>query len=302
MEKLRVIIIDDEMLIRKLIRMKMDLEGLNLELAGEYQDGADAVEALDSVRPDIIISDICMPEVDGLSFSEKCIELFPDIKIIILTGYDDFDYARRGIKAGIFDYLMKPVRADELNATLKKAADEILKLRLQKAKQKKLLEEMERNIPALRDIYINRILLQERAEDDIEKELDKYGVKVNTGKDRGIKVGIIAIKESVSQLGLTEQIMEEAKSFYQSDDDIIVLRDHWNRIVAVTDSMEIYGYELLRQGVRQFLVNTHNTVRRLFRNVLSAFQENIFVVEVHCECQADASSLQSPDLLPKKIR
>ena len=57
MEKLRVIIIDDEMLIRKLIRMKMDLEGLNLELAGEYQDGADAVEALDSVRPDIIISD-----------------------------------------------------------------------------------------------------------------------------------------------------------------------------------------------------------------------------------------------------
>lgn len=239
MEKLRVIIIDDEMLIRKLIRMKMDLEGLNLELAGEYQDGADAVEALDSVRPDIIISDICMPEVDGLSFSEKCIELFPDIKIIILTGYDDFDYARRGIKAGIFDYLMKPVRADELNATLKKAADEILKLRLQKAKQKKLLEEMERNIPALRDIYINRILLQERTEDDIEKELDKYGVKVNTGKDRGIKVGIIAIKESVSQLGLTEQIMEEAKSFYQSDDDIIVLRDHWNRIVAVTDSMDV---------------------------------------------------------------
>ena len=102
MEKLRVIIIDDEMLIRKLIRMKMDLEGLNLELAGEYQDGADAVEALDSVRPDIIISDICMPEVDGLSFSEKCIELFPDIKIIILTGYDDFDYEGGGFMQGFF--------------------------------------------------------------------------------------------------------------------------------------------------------------------------------------------------------
>lgn len=237
MEKLKVIIIDDEMLIRKLIRMKMDLEGLNLELAGEYQDGADAVEALRDVRPDIIISDICMPEVDGLSFSETCIKLFPNIKIIILTGYDDFDYARRGIKAGIFDYLMKPVRADELNATLKKAADEILKLRQQEEKQKKLLEEMERNIPALRDIYINQILLQEQAADEIEEQLKTYGVKIHTGNNQGIQVGIIAIKESVTELDLTERVLDEAKSFYQSEEDVIVLRDHWNRIVAVTGNL-----------------------------------------------------------------
>ena len=81
MEKIKVIIIDDEMLIRKLIRMKMDLEGLNLELAGEYQDGADAIEALQDIRPDIIVSDICMPEVDGLSFSENCIKRFPNINL-----------------------------------------------------------------------------------------------------------------------------------------------------------------------------------------------------------------------------
>ena len=235
---IKILIADDQELIRQSLMIILNSES-NFEVTDAVTNGVEVIRSVRKERPDVILMDIRMPEMDGVVCTQIIKENYPDIKIIILTGYDDFDYARRGIKAGIFDYLMKPVRADELNATLKKAADEILKLRLQKAKQKKLLEEMERNIPALRDIYINRILLQERAEDDIEKELDKYGVKVNTGKDRGIKVGIIAIKESVSQLGLTEQIMEEAKSFYQSDDDIIVLRDHWNRIVAVTDSMDV---------------------------------------------------------------
>ena len=64
MKKLKVIVIDDEMLIRKLIRMKMDTKRLNLEVAGEYDNGAAALKELKEIRPDIVISDICMPEAD----------------------------------------------------------------------------------------------------------------------------------------------------------------------------------------------------------------------------------------------
>lgn len=238
MEKLKVIIIDDEMLIRKLIRMKMDLEGLHLELAGEYQDGADAIKHLQEVRPDIIISDICMPEIDGLSFSEACLKIYPDIKIIILTGYDDFDYARRGIKAGVFDYLMKPVRADELNDTLKRASEEIQQMREQARKQKQLLEEMERNLPALRDIYLNQALLQEQPASDMEDTLKTYGIQTSPESD-GIQLGMIAIRESITKLDLTDQILCEAKSFFQSDTDILVFRDHWNRIVAISSKASL---------------------------------------------------------------
>lgn len=245
MEKLKVIIIDDEMLIRKLIRMKMDMEGLQLELAGEYQDGADAIAHIQDVRPDIIISDICMPEVDGLSFSEACLKLFPDMKIIILTGYDDFDYARRGIKAGVFDYLMKPVRADELNDTLQRAVNEIHQLREQTQKQKKLLEEMRRNLPALRDIYLNQALLQEPPDADIETNLETYGIKISHGTDSGIQLAILAIRESLSELELTDQILKEAKSFFQSDTDILVFRDHWNRIVIVAGKADLPFAECL---------------------------------------------------------
>ena len=120
MKKLKVIVIDDEMLIRKLIRMKMDTKRLNLEVAGEYANGAAALQELREIRPDIVISDICMPEADGLLFSEECVKLFPEIKIILVTGYDDFEYARRGIKAGVFDYLLKPIQEEELNVSASK--------------------------------------------------------------------------------------------------------------------------------------------------------------------------------------
>ena len=245
MEKLKVIIIDDEMLIRKLIRMKMDMEGLQLELAGEYQDGADAMEHVKEVCPDIIISDICMPEVDGLSFSEACLQLFPDMKIIILTGYDDFDYARRGIKAGVFDYLMKPVRADELNATLQRAVNEIHQLREQRKKQKNHLEEMKLNLKAQRDIYINQEMLQELPDTDMETNLETYGIKIRQGTDYGIQLGILAIRESISELELTDQILNEVKSFFQSDTDILVFRDHWNRIVIVAGKADLPFAECL---------------------------------------------------------
>ena len=118
MKKLKVVVIDDEMLIRKLIRMKIDTKRLNLEIVGEYANGASALQDLEEIKPDIVISDICMPEADGLLFSEECVKRFPEIKIILVTGYDDFEYARRSIKAGVFDYILKPVQEEELNASL----------------------------------------------------------------------------------------------------------------------------------------------------------------------------------------
>ena len=158
MKKLKVIVIDDEMLIRKLIRMKMDTKRLNLEVAGEYANGAAALQELREIRPDIVISDICMPEADGLLFSEECVKLFPEIKIILVTGYDDFEYARRGIKAGVFDYLLKPIQEEELNNALERATEQILKARGQKEKQSRFLYEIQKNKVALRDIYLNHIL------------------------------------------------------------------------------------------------------------------------------------------------
>lgn len=245
MKKLKVIVIDDEMLIRKLIRMKIDTKRLNLEVVREYANGAAALKELEEVKPDIVISDICMPEADGLLFSEKCVKLFPEIKIILVTGYDDFEYARRGIKAGVFDYILKPVQEDELNSSLERAANEILKIRGQKEKQNKFLNEMKLNKEALRDIYINDILSQNQNIEDMKERLLEYGINIENNAAKKIQLGLIVVKEGFYEPGVIMQIMEEAKTFFQSDEGIIVLKDLWNRIVIISECAEIPFAECL---------------------------------------------------------
>jgi YesN/AraC family two-component response regulator len=111
---IKAMIVDDETLIRTMIRMKIDKEKLDIEVVGEFGDSASALEGASTLKPDIIISDICMPGEDGISFSEKCREILPGCRVIIVTGYNDFEYARRSIRAGVFDYLMKPATEQEL--------------------------------------------------------------------------------------------------------------------------------------------------------------------------------------------
>lgn len=151
MDCLKVILIDDEMLIRKLIRIKMDTEKLGVEIVGEFSEANSALAVLEQLRPDIVISDICMPELDGISFSEACIRILPGVKIIIITGYDEFEYARRGLKAGVFDYLLKPVQTEELNHTLEQAVKAIHSEKTAEENRKKLLKDFREHLPVLRE-------------------------------------------------------------------------------------------------------------------------------------------------------
>ena len=137
------------------------------------------MQDLEEIKPDIVISDICMPEADGLLFSEECVKRFPEIKIILVTGYDDFEYARRSIKAGVFDYILKPVQEEELNASLERAVNEILKSCDEKERQKQFLREMNLNKAALRDIYLNDILSKNQNIEDMKEKLLDYGIDID---------------------------------------------------------------------------------------------------------------------------
>lgn len=254
MEKLKVILIDDEMLIRKLIRMKMNTDRLNLEIIGEYSNGADAFADIQNVRPDIVISDICMPEEDGLSFSEKCVQILPEVKIILVTGYDDFEYARGSIKVGIFDYLLKPVQADELNSALERATEEIRKLREQKEKHNQFRDEIEKHKTAFRDIYINKILAEDDIGEDVEAKLLEYGVTIDrTGCDK-VRIAVLVVQEGFYEVALIAQVLDEASAFFESDEGVVVLKDLWNRIVIISDNAEIPFVECI--DILKLLIRT----------------------------------------------
>ncbi|MDF2988324.1 MAG: response regulator containing CheY-like receiver domain and AraC-type DNA-binding domain [Eubacterium sp.] len=147
----KVLIIDDESIIRKGIKNIINWKQLDCEVCADASDGIEGIELIKKYLPEIIITDIRMPGLDGLSMIKQVKSIVPNTKIIILTGYRDFDYVQEAIKCGAFDFLLKPSKIEELTAVLTRAVNEIndQKIRHMEIDQFKVL--FEQNIPILRE-------------------------------------------------------------------------------------------------------------------------------------------------------
>ena len=104
----KVFLVEDEYVVREGIKNNIDWEGHGYEFAGEAPDGEIAYSMIQKELPDIVITDIKMPFMDGLSLSRLIKAEFPWIEIILLTGYEDFQYAREAIRIGVSCYLSSP--------------------------------------------------------------------------------------------------------------------------------------------------------------------------------------------------
>lgn len=122
---LKVFLVEDERVIREGFRDKIPWEQYGFQLVGEAGDGEMALPLIRKMKPDVLITDIKMPFMDGLSLSEIVKEEFPKIKIIIISGYDDFEYARQAIRAGVDQYLLKPVTRMTLRNVLLELKEKI---------------------------------------------------------------------------------------------------------------------------------------------------------------------------------
>ncbi len=116
MENIKVFICEDESIVREGLRDMIPWEKYGFEFVGDAPDGEMALPMIRSLKPDVLITDITMPFMDGLSLCKIVMNEFPDIKIIIISGYSDFEYARQAIELGVERYLLKPVtRTDMIN-------------------------------------------------------------------------------------------------------------------------------------------------------------------------------------------
>ena len=111
---IKVFLVEDEKIIRKSIKNNVKWEENGFEFAGEAPDGEMALPMIEKLHPDIVITDIKMPFMDGLELSDILKKKMPKIQIIILSGYGEFDYAKEAIKMDAAEYLLKPVNAGEL--------------------------------------------------------------------------------------------------------------------------------------------------------------------------------------------
>lgn len=120
---LKVLISDDEIKVCKLIECLIDWNSLGLEIVGVVHDGVSALNFIKEHPLDIIITDIRMPEINGLELIQQAKQLNENLNFIIISGYNQFDYAQQAIKFGVEDYILKPIKKKELTACLVKIVD-----------------------------------------------------------------------------------------------------------------------------------------------------------------------------------
>ena len=120
MSAYRVLLVDDEEEIRSGIGSRIDWRGLGFELVGEAENGEEALELADSLRPDLVMTDIKMPYMDGLTLCGHLVRRLPAAKLVVFSGVDDFEYAKQAIRFKVSEYILKPINASELTAVLQK--------------------------------------------------------------------------------------------------------------------------------------------------------------------------------------
>lgn len=118
MKRLRVLLVDDEIMIREGFKKLFDWESHDCEVAGEAADGMEALTKIDTLIPDIVIMDINIPIMNGLKVIQMSRMKYPDMAFVIVSGYDDFSYCREALRMQITDYILKPVNYDEFGTCI----------------------------------------------------------------------------------------------------------------------------------------------------------------------------------------
>lgn len=124
---IKVIIVDDEYYSRKGLRCIIPWENMNCSVCGEATNAYEAIELAKKINPDIIVTDINMPEIDGIEMAKIIKQFLPNVKFIVITGHDEFQYARGAVKINALDFILKPIQVTEFTEAIMKAVELIEK-------------------------------------------------------------------------------------------------------------------------------------------------------------------------------
>ncbi|MER2142927.1 MAG: helix-turn-helix domain-containing protein [Eubacteriales bacterium] len=177
---MKVFLVDDEIAIRENLRNSFPWEQNGFQLVGEAPDGEMALPMIRDLNPDILLTDIRMPFMDGMELCAQVKRVLPWIGVVILSGYDDFAYARQAISLGVKEYLLKPITADELGEALKRVAARITEER----RAASLRRDAASGNPFLREKLLASLFTEEgdRFEDEqLLRQMRAMGVNLAAG-------------------------------------------------------------------------------------------------------------------------
>lgn len=264
----KLMIVDDEQEVRQGIIKKIDWQHYHFEVVGEAENGIEALDVIEENVPDAVITDISMPLMDGLALSAAIRDRYPTVKVVILTGFDDFKFAQQAIKYGVSDYILKPVLPKDIGELMEKLKGEIDQEIADKEDREKLRRHYRDSMPILKDSFLMSMILDTPDIHEIEKkvlffEMNLHGssfasavISLNTesvGEELNNETDIELMKFAITNI--TQEILEKHSlgEAFLYDNMTVVISGVGSEDRATVCNKMISVLEEIRQNVEKFL-------------------------------------------------
>lgn len=211
---IKVFLVEDESIVREGLRDNMPWQQQGYQFVGEASDGEMALPMIRKLKPDVLFTDIKMPFMDGLALSRIVSQEFPDMKIIILSGYDDFEYARSAIRVGVEQYLLKPITKSTMTKVLSELRVKIEAQRQQSSYQDQYQDEMREYEKYSRRIFFEKLFEGHMSVQEIYEEAGRLGLEMDAPCYNLI---FVSLQEKRNQ----ENRRQESREFARKQDELL---------------------------------------------------------------------------------
>ncbi len=249
---IKVLIVEDEDIIRKGFIGTIDWLSAGYTVAGEAVNGEDGLEKIEELKPDLVITDIRMPVMDGLEMLREAEKRKLKFEKILLTSYGEFEYAQEGIKLGVTDYILKPIDEDILYEALKKVKERIKSL--EKLETVKEISEDKNNIEFFNPkIYFETEKNKNRfVEKAIEKIMSSYSEKLNI-KDIAEELDVSTSYLSRKFKDITGETFLDVLNKYRIQKSIKLLLSQEYKIYEVSEKVGFTDYKHFCNVFKKYL-------------------------------------------------
>lgn len=226
---LKVFLVEDETSVRENLRDNILWQQYGYQFAGEASDGEMALPLIRKVKPDLLITDINMPFMDGLALAGIARQEFPQMKVVIISVHNDFEYAQRAIRAGVERYLLKPVSRSALQKVLQEIRDKIEEEREQNSYREKYKEDMQDYEQFSRRVFFEKVFEGHLSVQEIYEEAQKFSLEMDASSYNLAMVSLRErrnMEEHSKESRLIAGKREELTRFFQRYPEFLMFR--WN--------------------------------------------------------------------------
>lgn len=255
----KVFLVEDEFVVREGIKNNIDWLANGFDFCGEASDGELAYSMIQKTQPDILIIDIKMPFMDGLTLSRMVKAEFPWIEIILLTGYEDFQYAKEAIRIGVSSYLSKPISGSDLLREVSSVSEKVEERRAEREATKRYEEEMKERNELDKQAFFGKLVSSNCGASELIEMAKKLSIDITALKYNVLLMKVWSKKHEIGEFSNSVLKIEEG------------IRTIATRNGAICFNLDLEGLALLFKGDDDSTINT--SIESTIKELLGLFEK-----------------------------